>query len=242
MRMLVWRKLASAKWEDAWLERLAFLGPTRLCVVALPSQKSLRIEAFNLTRKEGANLVEQFGGKLYEVKDKPVLEPPPRKPLPIRNALLVVDSPKAAEAARRAGEKGPVIIIPAAMAFGTGEHATTASCLRLLADLATKTFRNTPWDFNDLGTGSGILAILLFALVGTLFVIPTAAEIPIIQSFTALGLGAGPAAALLITLPAVSLPSLLMVSRSFPRKVLGFLFASVVILGIVAGIVGAWVR
>jgi len=159
MRMLVWRKLASAKWEDAWLERLAFLGPTRLCVVALPSQKSLRIEAFNLTRKEGANLVEQFGGKLYEVKDKPVLEPPPRKPLPIRNALLVVDSPKAAEAARRAGEKGPVIIIPAAMAFGTGEHATTASCLRLLADLAAKTFRDAPWDFNDLGTGSGILAI-----------------------------------------------------------------------------------
>jgi hypothetical protein len=32
-----------------------------------------------------------------------------------------------------------------------------------------------------------------------------------------------------------------MVSRSFPRKVLGFLFVSVVILGIVAGIVGAWV-
>ncbi|GJM78765.1 permease [uncultured Paenibacillus sp.] len=89
--------------------------------------------------------------------------------------------------------------------------------------------------------GGGILTILLFALVGTLFVIPTAAEIPIIQSFTALGLGAGPAAALLLTLPAISLPSLLMVSRSFPRKVLGFVFASVVVLGIVAGVVGAWV-
>lgn len=157
--MLVWRKLASAKWEDAWLERLAFLGPTRLCVVALPNQKSLRIEAFNLTKKEGADLVKHFGGKLYEVKDKPVLQPPPKKPLAIRNALLVVDTPEAAKAARKEGETRPVIIIPAAMAFGTGEHATTASCLRLLADLAAKTFRNTPWDFNDLGTGSGILAI-----------------------------------------------------------------------------------
>ncbi|MGG6311710.1 permease [Paenibacillus macerans] len=89
--------------------------------------------------------------------------------------------------------------------------------------------------------GGGMLEILLFALVGTLFVIPTAAEIPIIQSFTALGLGAGPAAALLLTLPAISLPSMLMVSRSFPRKVLLFVFASVVILGIVTGLVGALV-
>lgn len=156
--MLVWRKLASAKWEDAWVERLTFLGPTRICVIALPNRKSLRIEAFNLTKKEGADLVAHFGGKLHEVKDKPVLQPPPRKPLAIRNQLLVVDSVEAAKKAQTGDEKRPVLIIPAAMAFGTGDHATTASCLRLLSDLALS-FRTTPWDFNDLGTGSGILAI-----------------------------------------------------------------------------------
>ncbi|MEF2967888.1 permease [Paenibacillus sp. M1] len=86
---------------------------------------------------------------------------------------------------------------------------------------------------------SGIAAIVIFAIVGTLFVIPTAAEIPIIQSFTALGLGAGPAAALLLTLPTVSLPSLLMVARSFPRKSLLFVFVSVVVIGILGGIAGA---
>ena len=44
------------------------------------------------------------------------------------------------------------------MAFGTGEHATTAMCLRLLKDIARK---HTPgsWDVLDLGTGSGILAL-----------------------------------------------------------------------------------
>ena len=35
-----------------------------------------------------------------------------------------------------------------------------------------------------------------------------------------LGLGAGPAGALLMTLPPISLPSLAMVSRSFPPRVL----------------------
>ncbi|MDO7905601.1 permease [Paenibacillus sp. JX-17] len=87
----------------------------------------------------------------------------------------------------------------------------------------------------------GIAAILVFALVGTLFVIPTAAEIPIIQSFLTLGMGTGPAAALLLTLPSVSLPSILILGRAFPKKVLLFVSLSVVVVGIVSGIIGSWV-
>jgi uncharacterized protein len=87
---------------------------------------------------------------------------------------------------------------------------------------------------------TGIVAIILFAAAGMLFVIPTAAEIPIIQSFLALGVGAGPAAALLLTLPAVSLPSLFMVAKSFPKKVLLFVALSVIGIGILSGIVGSF--
>lgn len=96
------------------------------------------------------------------------------------------------------------------------------------------------WMFPHLGTAAGntLLAVIFFAVMGTLFVIPTAAEIPIIQAFMAAGLGAGPAAALLLTLPAISLPSLLMVRRSFPRKVVWFVVSSVVLLGIACGIAG----
>ncbi|KIL34167.1 membrane protein [Cohnella kolymensis] len=86
---------------------------------------------------------------------------------------------------------------------------------------------------------TGFIAIILFAAAGMLFVIPTAAEIPIIQSFLALGVGAGPAAALLLTLPAVSLPSLFMVAKSFPKKVLLFVALSVIGVGILSGIVGS---
>ena len=152
--MLTWRKLTSAKWEDAWLERLQCIGPTRLAVVRLPNRKSLRMEAYALTRKEADGLLKQFGGQVREIKDKLISEPVARKPLAIRDQLWVVDS---VETARQLDAPRPVLIIPAAMAFGTGDHATTASCLRLLCDLAAK--QTAPWDFLDLGTGSGILAI-----------------------------------------------------------------------------------
>ncbi|GIO29304.1 MULTISPECIES: permease [Paenibacillus] len=89
--------------------------------------------------------------------------------------------------------------------------------------------------------GGGIAAIVVFAIAGTLFVIPTAAEIPIIQSFLALGIGTGPASALLVTLPAVSLPSILIAWKAFPKKVLAFVSVSVVVAGILSGLIGAWI-
>lgn len=96
------------------------------------------------------------------------------------------------------------------------------------------------WLFPAVGEtdSNSILLIIGFAIAGMLFVIPTAAEIPIIQSLMFFGLGTGPAAALLLTLPAVSLPSLLMISKSFPKKVILFVTVSVVGLGILSGIVG----
>jgi uncharacterized membrane protein YraQ (UPF0718 family) len=108
----------------------------------------------------------------------------------------------------------------------------------LIAVLMLGGFR--AWLFPALGEGSvnTILAVLIFAVAGTLFVIPTAAEIPIIQTFLALGFGTGPAAALLVTLPAISLPSLLMIRRSFPPRVVVFVFCSVVIVGLLSGLVG----
>ncbi|GGN97783.1 permease [Saccharibacillus kuerlensis] len=96
------------------------------------------------------------------------------------------------------------------------------------------------WLFPTVGIegGNQLLMIIGFALAGMLFVIPTAAEIPITQSFMALGLGGGPAAALMFTLPAVSLPSLMMISRAFPKKVLLFVAGSVVVLGVLCGLAG----
>jgi uncharacterized protein len=84
---------------------------------------------------------------------------------------------------------------------------------------------------------TGLLWTLGLALAGTLFVIPTAGEIPIVQTLMAFGLGVGPAAALLTTLPPVSLPSLVMVGKSVRIRVLAFVAASVLLLGLLSAAV-----
>jgi uncharacterized protein len=96
------------------------------------------------------------------------------------------------------------------------------------------------WLFPAVGVemANSFWLIVGMAIAGTLFVIPTAAEIPIMQAMIAMGLGNGPAAALMITLPVISLPSILIVRKAFPRKVLAFLVGSVVVLGIVSGLIG----
>jgi uncharacterized membrane protein YraQ (UPF0718 family) len=82
----------------------------------------------------------------------------------------------------------------------------------------------------------GILAVVLFAVAGTLFVIPTAAEIPIIQGLLLAGLPIAPAATLLITLPAVSLPSLVMVARAFSVRATIAFAGLVVLVGVLTAL------
>lgn len=94
------------------------------------------------------------------------------------------------------------------------------------------------WLFPAIGPeiGNDLWWIVAFSIAGMLFVIPTAGEVPIIQAMLSLGMGVGPAGALLMTLPPVSLPSLVMVARSFRPTTLVFVAAAVVVSGIVAGL------
>lgn len=81
----------------------------------------------------------------------------------------------------------------------------------------------------------GVAAALLLAMAGTLIAVPTGAEIAVVAALLAAGMPAWLAAALLITLPATSIPSLAMVWRSIPHR------AEAVIVGvvIVGGLVGS---
>lgn len=87
----------------------------------------------------------------------------------------------------------------------------------------------------DMSMDNSLSWILGAAVAGALFVIPTAGEVPIVQAMLALGVAAGPAAALLMTLPPVSLPSLIAVSRSFRRTDLAVLLLGVIGMGVLAG-------
>jgi uncharacterized membrane protein YraQ (UPF0718 family) len=91
-------------------------------------------------------------------------------------------------------------------------------------------------------TGHAVWLVLVLAVTGTLFVIPTAGEIPIIQSFMKFGLGPAGAGALMLTLPAVSLPSLLMVRQAVPLRVLMFVTGSVIVSGLLTALLAAAFR
>ncbi|MEZ0353783.1 permease [Mycobacterium sp. pR1184] len=78
----------------------------------------------------------------------------------------------------------------------------------------------------------GLLIVVLAAVIGTLLVIPTAGEIPILQSLALLGVSSGPLGALLITLPAISIPGVAMVARSFGWKAIATATGTVVTMGL----------
>ena len=92
----------------------------------------------------------------------------------------------------------------------------------------------------DGAMSDSLLWLVPLAIVGTLFVIPTAAEIPIVQTMMALGMGTAPAVALLMTLPSVSLPSLLMLRKDFDTRVLVTVAVLTMLVGIISGLVGMW--
>ncbi|CAM5218979.1 Permease OS=Castellaniella defragrans OX=75697 GN=HNR28_000636 PE=3 SV=1 [Castellaniella defragrans] len=119
-------------------------------------------------------------------------------------------------------------------------RAFTGMALRLLPEylilvLLLGAARAWLFPMMDLGMDNSLLWIMAAAIAGMLFVIPTAGEVPIVQTLLAMGLAAGPAAALLLTLPPISLPSLAMVARSFQRRDLALLMLGVPAIGVLGG-------
>jgi ribosomal protein L11 methyltransferase len=163
IRIHRWTRLSSAKWEDAWTERLRFLGPEKIAFTTWSDSRALKIEAY-CDERTARQLVKRFGGRAAMLAEHIWTGDParPRGPLSIRGKLKIFSDKPSWREWQKATRKPDGIFIPAGMAFGTGEHATTATCLRLLADIATK----LPAGFTalDLGTGAGILAIAAKAL------------------------------------------------------------------------------
>ena len=87
----------------------------------------------------------------------------------------------------------------------------------------------------DLLGHGGALAVLLAALVGVVLVLPTAGEIPILLGLAAAGASLGVLGALLIVLPAISLPSAVMVGRALGWKATAATAGATVAAGLLAG-------
>jgi uncharacterized membrane protein YraQ (UPF0718 family) len=106
----------------------------------------------------------------------------------------------------------------------------------LLVLFALGLFRGWLFPLGASASHSGAVALLIAAGLGTLMVIPTAGEIPILQGLAAIGVGAAPIGALLITLPAISLVSIAMVIRALSPRVTLAMAGVVVLSGVLSGL------
>lgn len=158
--MFLWSRLCSAAQAGAWEERLQ--GHHGAVVTQVPGRKTIRVEIYCPLKAEALGLRRQYGGTVRPLRARnwAALVPQTPPPVKVRDSLIISAESEAKKLAAlvKAYPQRAVISIPADMAFGTGHHETTATVLRLLADIA-RTRCNTGWSFCDLGTGTGVLAI-----------------------------------------------------------------------------------
>jgi ribosomal protein L11 methyltransferase len=141
--------------EEIWHLRLATIDPERVVMLTRPGSKGLTIHVFG-DKKTADALKNDFGGKVTQLSKETWIGDPqqPRAPISIRGRLRIHSDAKSFQ---NDPQPDRAILLPAGMAFGTGDHATTASCLRLLCDISPTL--PVKWTALDAGTGTGVLAI-----------------------------------------------------------------------------------
>ena len=141
--------------EEIWHLRLAGMDPEHVVMLTKPGSKRLTIHVFG-DKKTAAQLHKDFGGRVEQLSKEALTGAPPnpRAAISIRGRLRIHSEQDAFLEDPRPDR---AILLPAGMAFGTGDHATTASCLRLLCDVSPTL--PIKWTALDAGTGTGVLAI-----------------------------------------------------------------------------------
>ena len=157
--MYLWRRTAEIHWVETHEDALQAKASGQLVIVRRPERKRLELEIACRSQSNAFAMLREFGGRI-EALPRNWLERFARadsKAIEI-GKRLVISSVGGTLVSRLSRHKGRChIIIPASLAFGTGEHATTAMSLRFLEKVTRRW--NPGWSLVDLGTGSGILAL-----------------------------------------------------------------------------------
>lgn len=85
--------------------------------------------------------------------------------------------------------------------------------------------------------GNGIVATLFASLAGALMYFATLTEVPILQGLIGAGMGPGPALALLLAGPALSLPNMVVIASVIGWKKTGVYVGLVVVMATVTGLI-----
>jgi ribosomal protein L11 methyltransferase len=142
--------------EEAWRARLA-LPECDLVIHARPGRPFARLETYHPQAAPLRKLQNKWGGQLDRIDWLALATRAnaPRRPRRLHRDLGVLD----AGGRWPASQPAPRVLlrVAGAMAFGTGEHATTSACLRFLCAEAGRL--GPRWTALDIGTGSAILAM-----------------------------------------------------------------------------------
>jgi ribosomal protein L11 methyltransferase len=137
--MYIWRKHATSAWISEHSDELLERFGSAVAIVERPGRVRVLVEISCANEKEALAIQREFGGTIQKLRIDWLKQFAKRsyvKPLRIGSRQIV---------------------IPAEAAFGTGEHATTTMCLRMLERVIQN--RDEDWTMLDAGTGTGILAI-----------------------------------------------------------------------------------
>jgi len=162
--MYLWKLHVTA----AWLLKNEGELPESAAIIDRRGRVRSLVQVTCKTRAGATELARRFGGSFAQLPrdwEKQFLRKEIHAPLRIGRRLLVVEQvqePSRNVASQLRGDarlanNRAQLVIPAAGAFGTGEHATTAMSLRLLEETTRKW--TAGWRILDVGTGTGILAL-----------------------------------------------------------------------------------
>jgi len=148
-RVWGWRRLIPADKQELWNECMLAAEAPPWVMTERPNRSRILLEVYTEDHEAVLFLVGKFGGRIRLVKDREWLLPAEAPPLRIGKKLEIVHSTISKKS------KIPQLHIPHGMAFGSGDHGTTAMLLRALTQ-----YKNWPETrVLDLGTGSGVLAL-----------------------------------------------------------------------------------
>ena len=159
--MWQWHKSVPAEQVESWQERL---GNIPGCVISAGFHASrVSVDVYTETAEEAMVLQACYGGKVEELSTTDwvaATAPENTPPLMIRDRIVISASAEdeVLEALKDKYPRRIILTFPAERAFGTGNHATTSTCLRLMCDHV----RNKPagsWTLADIGCGTGVLAL-----------------------------------------------------------------------------------
>ncbi|MBU6300436.1 MAG: 50S ribosomal protein L11 methyltransferase [Verrucomicrobia bacterium] len=169
--MFRWSREVEGDEEEHWASLLE-LAEVFACFHQLPGRDEVRIEAFVQDEEQARRMLELWGGEVVEIGDQDWVAVAAREwlgyVLPIRDRFVLTldERPEFVDALRVAHPDRELLVFPPGLAFGTGDHATTATCLDLLAAEA-ESGGVEGREVLDLGCGTGILGIAAAKLGAT---------------------------------------------------------------------------